>query len=153
MNKHIDVLIKTRTSLLAGMNTLTADELNFIPDGFNNNIIWNLGHLIAAQQGICYQRAGLPMLVTEQLHAAYKPGSKPAAPAQLPEIDTIKQLLLATLDQLALDIQTGIFDNYTPWVNRFGFEINNINDALAYLPYHDGLHADRISVFKKMINA
>lgn len=153
MNKQIDVLVKTRTSLLASINTLTADELNFIPDGFNNNIIWNLGHLIAAQQGICYQRAGLPMLITDELHAAYKPGSKPAAPASTQEIDAIKQLLLSTLNQLALDIQAGIFDNYTPWVNRFGFEINNINDALAYLPYHDGLHSDRISVFKKMINA
>jgi hypothetical protein len=151
MNKQIDVLIKTRLSLLTAIADLTDEQLNTAPAGFNNNIIWNVGHLVAAQQGICYLRAGLPMLMDAELHALYKPGSLPAAPANAAEIKFIKQLLVSTLNQLELDVQQGLFDNYTPWINRFGFEINNIGDALCYLPYHDGLHADRISVFKKII--
>jgi hypothetical protein len=46
--------IKTlRTTLLTLVENLTINQLNEVPEGFNNNIIWNLAHLTAAQQGVC----------------------------------------------------------------------------------------------------
>lgn len=64
MNKQIEIIRKTRVKLLEMLSDLSTDQLNKIPAGFNNNIIWNLAHLVAAQQGICYLRAGLPMVLT-----------------------------------------------------------------------------------------
>jgi hypothetical protein len=52
--------VGARQLLLDQIAGLTTEELNQIPRGLNNNIIWNLAHLISGQQGIFYARAGLP---------------------------------------------------------------------------------------------
>lgn len=41
-----------RTSVLNLIESLTLKQINEIPAGFNNNIIWNLGHLVATDQRI-----------------------------------------------------------------------------------------------------
>ncbi len=48
MNKDIDYIKKARYYLLDGIKDLSADQLNQIPEGFNNNILWNLAHMVAA---------------------------------------------------------------------------------------------------------
>ncbi len=50
MNNKIEKIKKTRRFLLNLVSELSTDQLNEIPPDFNNNIIWNMGHLIAAQQ-------------------------------------------------------------------------------------------------------
>ncbi|WP_407635809.1 DinB family protein [Solitalea canadensis] len=37
----------------------TIDQLNKVPAGFNNNLIWNIGHEIVAQQALIYKSSGL----------------------------------------------------------------------------------------------
>jgi hypothetical protein len=56
MNNKIDKIKKIRGFLLEQIADLTNEQLNTIPNGFHNNIIWNLIHSICAQQGICYLR-------------------------------------------------------------------------------------------------
>ena len=52
MNDQIETIRKTRSFLLDYIKELNIEQLNKIPAGFNNNIAWNLGHLVAAQQGV-----------------------------------------------------------------------------------------------------
>ena len=86
MNKNIDNIKKTRLFLLNAINDLSTDQLNEIPAGFNNNIIWNLGHMIAAQQSICYIRAGVLPVVEKKYITEYKPGTKPEQHVDAAEI-------------------------------------------------------------------
>lgn len=151
MNKLIEVILKTRIKLLASIADLSAEQLNYIPEGFNNNIIWHLGHLVSAQQGLCYLQANLPMRVTDAIRNDYAPGTKPERIIAQEEIDDIKSLLITTMEQLESDVNRNYFAGYTPWVNRFDVELNTVDDVLCYLPYHDGLHADRIAAYKRII--
>ena len=77
MNKHIDWIKRTRQSLLQLVEGLTIEQLNEVPSGFNNNIIWNLAHLVAVQQGICYKRSGVSTVVDEKFIAAFTRGKSP----------------------------------------------------------------------------
>ena len=77
MKDEIEIIRKIRKYLLESVKDLSIDQLNTTPAGFNNNIAWNLGHMIAAQQGICYVRAGLQPPAGEGFFNTYKPGSKP----------------------------------------------------------------------------
>lgn len=141
----------TRKWLLEIIKDLSPEQLNEIPAGFNNNIIWNIAHLIAAQQGICYVRAGLKIVVEEKYFLDYKTGTKPGEPLNSDEIDIIKRLLLSSLEQLEPDLEKGLFNNYIAWTTRYAVEINNIDDALSFLPFHEGLHAGYIMALKRVI--
>ncbi|MCZ0211646.1 DinB family protein, partial [Streptomyces sp. UMAF16] len=65
MNSVIQNIVNIRKYLIEMCEPLSVVQLNTIPNGFNNNIIWNFGHLIAAQQGLCYIRSGLKPVVDE----------------------------------------------------------------------------------------
>jgi hypothetical protein len=151
MNEPIHTLRKLRGFVLSITDDLTPDELNRIPAGFSNNIIWNLGHLVAAQEGVCYRRNGLDTHVDEAFFDAYKPGSKPEAPAGVDEIANIRGMLLTSLDMLEEDVQNGRFETCQPWTTRYGVELKSIEDALNFLSYHEGLHAGYVMAMKRMV--
>lgn len=152
MHNTFENIKKTRRFLLALISGLTAEELNEIPEGFNNNIIWNLGHLIAAQQRICYIRSGLTIIVEKKYFLQYLPGSRPERIIDANEIETIKQLLTTTINQLESDYNSNLFLhlNYTLFTTPYGVEIKNIDNAIDFLPYYEGLHCGYILAIKRL---
>jgi len=54
MQNQIDTLLITRKFLLKITEDLTIEQLNKIPDGFKNNIAWNLAHLLLNPSGILF---------------------------------------------------------------------------------------------------
>ena len=141
----------TRTYLLSIVDELSAEELNKIPAGFNNNIIWNLAHLTAAQQGMCYVRAGVPTSVDEEYLTPFKSGTKPEGFIDDGKIKVLKELLLTSLDQFETDRHTNLFDNYPAWKTRSGVAINNIDDAVEFILFHEGVHVGCIMAMKRII--
>ncbi|KIO76346.1 hypothetical protein TH53_15445 [Pedobacter lusitanus] len=151
MNQIIDNVKQVRTSFIESLSELTAAQLNEIPDGFNNNIIWNLAHLVAAQQGICYLRAGQETFVDKDFYLRYTGGTKPEGIVSAEEIAQIKTLLISTLDQFKTDYHQQLFDNYKGWTTRYGVDLNGIEDAVKFLPLHEGLHLGYIMAQKRLI--
>ncbi|OOQ58377.1 hypothetical protein BC343_11315 [Mucilaginibacter pedocola] len=151
MAKQIDIMRQPRMKILETLQAFSLDQLNTIPAGFNNNILWNLGHMVAAQQGVCYKRAGLPVHVSDSFFNAYKPDSKPEGYIGQEQFDEIKSLLENTLVQLEQDYQAGIFTNYPAWTTRYGVQIASIEDAIAFLPFHEGLHIGYIMGMRKLV--
>jgi hypothetical protein len=152
MQKQFEILRKTRAYLLSIVDELTVEQLNTVPQGFNNNIIWNFGHVIAAQQGVCYKRGGLPMLIEEDLFNSYKPESKPAERVEENEIQRLKGLLFSTIDDLEKDYKANKFTGYIPWKTRYGVEINNIEEAITFLSFHDGLHIGYTMALRRVVS-
>ena len=151
IDKQLDIMRQPRLKILSILEDFTLEQLNTIPAGFNNNIIWNLGHMVAAQQGVCYKRAGLDTWVTDSFFQAYKPESKPESIVDAIGLDEIKTLLLTSLDQFDRDYKNGIFSNYPAWTTRYGVEITSIDDAAAFLPFHEGLHIGYIMGMRKLV--
>jgi len=54
-----EILRYSRTRLLHLMETIDYEILFKIPEGFNNNIIWEIGHCITSQQRHMYMCSGL----------------------------------------------------------------------------------------------
>ena len=91
MKKYFDIMQKTRINFLQLLDGLTIEQLNTIPTGFNNNLIWNFAHLLATQQVIFYGLANLTPNVDEQFIKSYRRFTKPEAFVSEAEFDTIKQ--------------------------------------------------------------
>ncbi len=143
-----------KTSRSLYLNFLTSyslEQLNKIPEGMNNNLIWNIGHIIAAQQGLVYRLSGLTPLVSETFINKYKNGSVPNGETTQEEVDEIKALLTSTHDQTLVDYKEGKFKNYQEYQTKTGFLLKNLEDALQFNNYHEGIHLGFIMKIKKFI--
>ncbi|WDF55865.1 DinB family protein [Mucilaginibacter sp. KACC 22063] len=66
-----------RRQLLGWTKELTENQYNFIPPGFNNNIIWNMGHLLVVSESLLYQNTPQLYPVYEFTNSHFEKGSKP----------------------------------------------------------------------------
>lgn len=151
MEKQFEILRKTRQHLLDITGDLSIDQLNEVPAGFNNNIAWNIAHMLASQQGVCYLRAGLPLVIEPSFFEQFKPGTRPEAAMDLQQLEEVRGLFLSLIDDLENDYKAGKFNNYTPWVNRYGIELANIGDTIAFIIFHEGLHLGYIMALRHVI--
>lgn len=149
--KKTYILRHIRTAILTFTEALTLKQLNEIPAGFNNNIIWNLGHLVATDQRILYVRSGLQPLVSNEFIGKYQKGTKPEFLIEEKEALEIKRLLLWSVDRLEEDYNNKIFVNYEGWTTPYGNTISTFEEALAFLPFHEGLHRGAIIALKKQL--
>jgi hypothetical protein len=151
MTKAIEIIKMPRLMILKAVEGLTLAQLNKIPTGFNNNIIWNLGHMIAAQQGVCYKRAGVTAIIDDEFWDTFRPDSKPGRFFDENDLAKIKGLFISTIDQLEIDLANNLFPNYTTWTTRYGAELTSIQDAVNFLPFHEGFHIGYITALKRAI--
>ncbi len=133
------------------LEDFTLDQLNAIPEGFSNNLFWNIAHVVVTQQLLVYKLSGLPMLVSDELVDKYKKGSKPEHPATQADVDQIKSLLFDLIDQTQADYGSGVFTQFTEYPTSSGFVLKNVKDAIAYNNFHEGLHLGIIMSLKKVV--
>ncbi len=137
--------------ILKAVEGLTIAQLNKIPAGFNNNIIWNLGHMIAAQQGVCYKRAGITAIIDDVFWNTFRPDTKPERFFDEDDLAKIKELFISTIDQLEIDLANNLFPNYGTWTTRYGTELTSIQEAVNFIPFHEGFHIGYITALKRGI--
>jgi hypothetical protein len=140
-----------RKLLLNFFDTYSLEQLNKIPEGFSNNLIWNLGHILVAQQGLVYRGSKLPMHITDELYERYKPGSKPNGDADQAECDEIKRLMHELILQTENDIEKGIFVEYNERTAATGFHLGDINDAIQFNNFHEGIHLGLMLAIRKFV--
>jgi len=151
VRQQIDILKKQRLAILNEISLLSLDQLNDIPTGFNNNILWNLGHMVSTQHGVCY-KPGAVLPIDQAFFDTYKSRTKPEKIYSQDDLSAIKELFISTLDHLEAQIENGAFTPYTSWTTREGFEIRNIDDAVRFLTLHEGIHSGTIIALKKLVS-
>ncbi len=157
MEKQLNQLTKIkglRQFLLQQVGGLTTTQFNAIPPGYNNNIIWHLAHLSSAVQAICYVLADQPITLEEQYFRPFLPGTRPERALDEAEIEVIKGLLIATIDQLRTDVEHGIFTTYKPSERIaaiYGVEVASLADALDFVLFHEGYHIGYVVSLKHLV--
>ena len=151
MNSVFEVQKTIRAVLLKVLDNHSLEQLNKIPAGFGNNLIWNIAHCVSSQQVLIYKLSGLPSNVSEEFINKYRKGTKPEGDVSQAEVDEIRSLLLSTLDQVQKDFTDGIFQNYTEYETSLGYILKNINGALDFNNYHEGIHTGIIMSIRKFV--
>ena len=127
------------------------EQLNAIPEGFSNNLIWNIGHVIIAQQALIYKACGLDGLIPDRLYPLYKPGSTPTGKTTQAEVEELSQLLESTINSTIEDFEKGLFQNFKPRMTGTGFYLADITDAFEFVNFHDGLHLGYMMSLRKFV--
>ncbi len=151
MNQTFGITRTSRKLLTQILDKHTIEQLNVIPVGFSNNLIWNIAHIIVVQQMLVYNLSGLPMLIDEEMVNKYKKGTKPEQDATQTEVAAIKELLLKTIDQTETDFENNMFINYQEYPTSTGFTLNDVRDAISFNTYHEGIHIGNIMGIRKFV--
>lgn len=148
---QINYLVITRNNVLNLVNKLSVEQLNKIPAGYNNNLIWNFGHLLVTQQLLCYGLSEIAMNVPSKWIEKYRKGTRPQEIISSEEIREIKSLFLEMPKMLTADYEKGIFQNYSTYETSFGITIHNIEQAITFNNIHEGMHLGYMMAMRKQI--
>ncbi len=127
------------------------EQLNKIPDGFNNNLIWNIGHVIVSQQSLVYKGSGMTANVDEALFGLYARGTKPQRDITQAEADELKTLLFSLIEKTEADYADGLFTTYNARSSEMGFALDTVEDAIAFNNHHESLHLGIMMQMRKFI--
>ncbi|SEP78664.1 DinB superfamily protein [Hyunsoonleella jejuensis] len=152
MDFTFKVLENTRGILKKIIENNTLENLNKIPKGFNNNIIWNIAHVVVSEQLLAYKLSGLDSTLSDDMINTYRKDTKPNGDVSQAEVDEIKDLLLSTLEKTKEDYYDDVFENYNAYtVSTTGNTLTNIDEALQFVAIHEGLHYGYILALLKAI--
>ena len=151
MNWSFDITLKTRAILYKFLQQFSLEQLNTVPKGYRNSIYWNIMHVVVTQQLLVYGLSGLPMLLDSQLVEAFRKGTKTEEAASQKDVDHLKSLLTSTIEQTQKDYATGIFTNYTTYTVSTKSTLTNVEEALEFNNFHEGIHLGYILAMKNTI--
>ena len=151
MKTQFDILRKSRALVAKELEGLTLEQIHKIPDGFKNNIAWNVAHLVVTQQLLHYKLSGLDCLCKDDLIETHRKGTMPTKIFTEEEFEEVTELLVGLPDTLEEDYEAGIFENYTEYPTSTGFVLTSIDNAIAFNNFHEGIHYGIIRSIKKFL--
>ena len=151
MQKHFETLRESRKMILKIIAQLSIEQLNKIPQGFHNNICWNVTHLLVSQQLLCYKLSGLESELSEDLIENFKKGSAPTFTMSSSAFDEVCTKFMGFVDTLELDYNRGHFQSYNAYTTSVNVTLNTIEDAIVFNTYHEGIHLGIILQLLKLV--
>lgn len=152
IKESLKILRVTRDNYLKIVDLYTIHQLNQIPSGFNNNLIWNFGHVIVTQQLLCYKLSGLPMYIGDDLVNKYRKGTKPEKPVDAIDVAQLKNLALSTIDALSEDYEKGMFQTFNSYRTSYNITLEQIHEAVQFNNVHEGMHLGACLAIQKFLN-
>ena len=122
------------------------DMVHIIPEGFNNNIHWNFGHIAYTQEKLVYvvqgEEIGLPKEYEEYFAAGTKPSEWKGTPPTIADIS----LVLAEQPERIKKAMAGNLQKElpTPFTNKAGITFYSVGETFLFSFYHEALHIEAI---------
>lgn len=151
MKKYFEYHQVTRNNVLKLIENLDLAQLNKIPEGFNNNLAWNLGHIVATQQLLCYGLSKLPMELENDYISKYRKDSKPEGDITQEDLDFMKNKMIVLADKMQDDYANGIFKEYKEYTTSYNVTLSSIEDAILFNNMHEAMHLGFMIALKKMV--
>jgi uncharacterized damage-inducible protein DinB len=138
----VEIHRQVRSSILTAVEGLSAEQLHAMPDGYDNNIAWNLGHIMVVQQRILYGSCGLPLSVSEEMIPLYLPNTSPADWQTTPDAEALVAMLMPQQEQLEEDYAAGRFseNEFSEFRTRSGLTLGDLDSVLTFNIYHESQH-------------
>ncbi|TVZ52779.1 DinB family protein [Dokdonia sp. Hel_I_53] len=141
MDYSFQICLKNRQILERFINGHTLEQLNKIPKGFNNNLVWNIGHSIATQQLLTYGLSGVKPQIDMDFINTYKKGTRPEKDVSQDDVNSIHKMLFSTLETLEEDYKMGLFSTFKEYtLSTTGGVLSKVEHAIEFNNFHEGLH-------------
>lgn len=151
MKNVLEQTLQLRKGFYNFLKITPREELLKIPKGFNNNIWWNIAHVAATQQRLVYGLSGLSLEMPEAIVTKFQKGTTPDGTATDQEIEEIKKLLFTTIEKTIEDYDKGLFKNYKEYTTTPGVVLKNVDDAISFNFFHEGLHMGSVFALRRAV--
>jgi len=122
-----------------------------VPEGFNNNIRWNLGHVYLSQERFAFAFAQEPMVVPDGFLELFGRDSKPSEwKVQPPTLPALIQLLEDQTSRIEDKLNSRLDEVVSkPLIMPSGLILKTIAEYLTFSMYHEGMHVQTIRMLKR----
>jgi len=151
LKNALEITRVNRKALSKILTHYSLEKLNEVPKGFNNNLFWNIAHVVVTQQLLVYGLSGLDKNIPEEWVILYKKGTFTKRDATEEELKDLCEYLFTTIDQTEKDIEADAFKTYSAYMTSTTFELKTINDAFHFNNFHEGIHLGYILALKKAL--
>ena len=151
LKNALEITKVNRKALSKILTHYSLEKLNKVPEGFSNNLFWNIAHVVVTQQLLIYGLSGLEKNIPQEWIDLYKKGTTTQRDATEKELENLQEYLFSTINQTEKDLNAGIFKTYSPYMTSTTFELKNINDAFQFNNFHEGIHLGYILALKKAL--
>lgn len=151
MKNVLEQSLQIRKGFYHVLKNIPREELLKIPNGYNNNIWWNIAHVVSTQQGLVYGLGGLQLQIPQELKDKFRKGTVPDGKATDEEIELVKKLLFSTVEKTIEDYDKGLFSSYNEYTTSANVTLKNVDDAIAFNFFHEGLHYGSILALQKAV--
>ncbi|MGG2196737.1 DinB family protein [Paenibacillus validus] len=143
-------LALNRSRTLAVVAELSEKTADVVPNGFNNNIRWHLGHILTTQERLAFRLLGEPLELPEELTSLFVNGTKPADwQTSPPDLAALRQLLEEQPKRHRQRLQGRLNDKLTVAFKEF----TRLDEVLMFSIGHEATHAGYIMALKKAVAA
>jgi hypothetical protein len=146
-----DTLNIIRANTWKAVEGYSEEQLNLIPQGMNNNIAWNLGHMITSQQLLCYKNGGAEILIPESFLPLFRKDTSPKDWTKPADLKEIKHYFELTSEAFSKDYDKKIFNGYKEYKTSAGATLSKTEDAIIYNYGHENLHYGTILALRKLV--
>lgn len=145
MKQRHEVLFKQlesyRSYVLSAVENITNKEAEIIPNGFNNNIRWNLGHIYLDQYSWIQAVTKENTCVPEQFHSWFGFGTSPNDfTSETPSFEQLKILLKEQPTYLKETYGDRLEREFLP----IDMNMTTIEQVLIRTIFHEGIHLQAI---------
>ena len=151
MQTQLAIQLHNRKIFHYYLKQFTLEQLNTIPEGFNNNILWNIAHTMVTHQLLTYKRAGQNMAIPKEWVGYFAKGTKPERDFTIEEVKVIDAALFTTYEQFEADAKQGIFAEMKPYTTSTNMVLENLESTQNFILFHDGLHLGSVLALAKLV--
>lgn len=150
INKQYEMI---RGFTLSMIDHLNEEMIDIVPVGHNNNILWNVGHILLAQDFLLYGWEQAAKIVKPGYAELFNQGTKPADwKGEVPSLATLAADLQAQKSRIENDFGHRWDEPLPkPFVLRPGVEMATYGEVMMFTLYHEGWHVGYIQSLKRAI--
>jgi uncharacterized damage-inducible protein DinB len=141
-----------RFQTLKLLEATTEEQANKVPEGFNNNIRWNLGHIYVSLDNLMYSYLGEQHDISDDYFNLFHFNTSPSDwNGDVPTLDELKEKLISQENRIKETFSGRLTEQGEKPFNLGVVELESLGEVLNFALWHEGTHRGTIIAIKRAL--